>query len=39
MPGIPTGTKFFCTVCKSEFIATKGGDAKLSCCGKPVEKK
>lgn len=39
MPGVLTGSKFFCSVCRSEFIVTKGGDAKVTCCGKPVEKK
>lgn len=39
MPTVATGSKFVCTVCKSEFIVTKGADARLTCCGKPVEKK
>lgn len=39
MPPVATGSKFMCSVCKSEFIVTKGADARLVCCGKPVEKK
>ncbi|MBI4306932.1 MAG: desulfoferrodoxin [Chloroflexi bacterium] len=39
MPSVPTGIKFLCTVCKSEFIVTKGGDAKIMCCGQPVQKR
>ncbi len=34
-----TGSRFVCTVCKAEFIVTRGGDAIMSCCGKPVEPK
>jgi hypothetical protein len=39
MPTVPTGARFTCSVCKSEFIVTKGADARLVCCEKTVEKK
>ncbi|MBI2856741.1 MAG: desulfoferrodoxin [Chloroflexi bacterium] len=34
-----TGKSYYCTVCGSEFIVTKGGTGLLSCHGKPMEKK
>jgi len=36
---IETGERVRCSECGSEFIATRGGDAELTCCGKPVEPK
>ena len=36
---IQTGERVRCSECGSEFIATKGGEAELICCGKPVEPK
>ena len=36
---IQTGERVRCSECGSEFIATRGGEAELICCGKPVEPK
>jgi len=36
---IETGERVRCSECGSEFIATRGGEAELTCCGKPVEPK
>ncbi|MBN1691031.1 MAG: hypothetical protein JW901_08415 [Dehalococcoidia bacterium] len=34
-----TGKKYICSKCGSEFIATKGGNGQLSCCGQAMELK
>ncbi len=39
MAEVVTGDRFVCSVCNAEFIATMGGDAGITCCGKPVEPK
>lgn len=39
MAEVATGWRFVCSVCKAEFIVTRGGDAQLTCCSKPVEPK
>ena len=39
MAEVGTGNRFVCTVCRAEFIVTKGGDADIVCDGKPVEPK
>ena len=36
---IETGERVRCAECGSEFIATRGGEAELTCCGKPVAPK
>ena len=36
---IQTGERVRCSECGAEFIATRGGEAELTCCGKPVEPK
>lgn len=36
---IHTGERVRCSECGSEFIATRGGEAEVTCCGKPVEPK
>lgn len=33
------GKRYYCTVCGSEFIVTRGGDGTIICCGKPMELK
>jgi hypothetical protein len=33
------GKRYFCEKCKAEFIVTRKGEGKLSCCGKPMELK
>jgi DNA-directed RNA polymerase subunit RPC12/RpoP len=33
------GKKYYCTKCGAEFIATRGGDGTVHCCGKPMELK
>ena len=33
------GKRYMCTKCGSEFIVTRGGDGKLSCCGETMELK
>ncbi len=34
-----TGKRYFCEVCGSEFIVTKGGDGTITCCDKPMARK
>ena len=34
-----TGKRYFCSVCGSEFIVTKGGDGAVICCNQPMAKK
>jgi hypothetical protein len=31
------GKRYVCKKCGSEFIATRGGDGTLTCCGQPME--
>ncbi len=30
------GKRYFCEKCGTEFIVTKGGEGKLTCCGQPM---
>jgi len=30
------GKRYFCEKCGTEFIVTKAGDGKLTCCGQPM---
>ncbi len=30
------GKRYFCQVCGSEFIVTRGGDGRLECHGQPM---
>jgi len=30
------GKRYYCGVCGSEFIVTKGGEGALHCCGRPM---
>lgn len=30
------GKRYFCAVCGSEFIVTKGGEGTLTCHGQPM---
>ncbi|MBI2872375.1 MAG: desulfoferrodoxin [Chloroflexi bacterium] len=34
-----TGKRYFCTVCGSEFIVTRGGNGTVICCSKPMQQK
>ena len=31
------GKRYVCTVCRAEFIVTRGGKGELHCCGKKME--
>lgn len=31
-----TGKRYYCEVCGSEFIVTKGGEGTLHCCGRAM---
>ncbi len=31
------GKRYVCTACGSEFVAIRGGEGELKCCGKPME--
>jgi hypothetical protein len=31
------GKRYFCRVCGSEFVVTKGGDGQLECHAQPME--
>jgi len=31
-----TGKRYYCEVCGSEFIVTKGGEGTLYCCDRPM---
>jgi DNA-directed RNA polymerase subunit RPC12/RpoP len=39
MANAQTGKRYVCSTCGAEFIVTKGGDAELKCCDKPLEEK
>jgi len=30
------GKRYFCEKCGTEFIVTKAGEGKLTCCGQPM---
>ena len=30
------GKRYFCEKCGTEFIVTKAGDGKITCCGQPM---
>ncbi len=34
-----SGDMTICMVCGAEYVATKGGEGTVTCCGKPVEPK
>jgi len=38
MPNV-VGKRYYCQVCGSEFIVTKGGNGTLHCCGQPMTQK
>ena len=34
-----TGKRYFCSKCGSEFVATRGGEGTIKCCGEPMTRK